>query len=156
MTASKPAVSAEGELLITRIFNAPRDLVWKAWTDPEQNVKWMGPRGYTASNPTGDFRPGGAWRLCLRRDEDEEKLWHGGVYREIVAPKRMVYTFAWEGDDGLPENEMLITINFTPHEGNKTKMTFHQTGFRSAEQRDGHNGGWNSTFDRLAAFVGKT
>ena len=155
MTTPTPEVSAAGDLLITRIFNAPRELVWKAWTDPEQNVKWMGPRGYTASNPTGDFRPGGAWRLCLRRDEDEEKLWHGGVYREIVAPKRMVYTFAWEGDDGLPENEMLITINFTPHKGNKTKMTFHQTGFRSVEQRDGHNGGWNSTFDRLEEFVEK-
>ena len=143
---------AEPELIITRVFDAPRELVWKAWTDPVQCAKWMGPRGFTAHSITRDPRPGGAWRTCLRRDEDGEELWHGGVTREIVEPDRLVFTFAWDGDDGKPENEMLITLTFIEENG-KTKMTLHQTGFRSVEQRDGHNGGWNSTFDRLEELV---
>jgi len=145
----------ELELVIIRIFDAPRELVWKAWTDPAQMAKWMGPRGYTGCNLEGELRPGGKWRACLRRDEDGEELWQGGVYREVVEPERLVWTFAWEGDDGLPENEMLITATFAGEAG-KTKMTFQQTGFRSIDQRDGHDGGWNSTFDRLEEFLARS
>jgi uncharacterized protein YndB with AHSA1/START domain len=146
MNAANPS---EAELVIVRTFNAPRAVVWRAWTDPEQMLRWMGPRGFTASQNSGEIRPGGPWRLCLRRDETGEEMWQGGVYREVVEPERMVFTFAWEGDDGKPENEMLITLTFAE----QAVMTMRQTGFRSVEQRDGHQGGWTSTFDRLEECV---
>jgi uncharacterized protein YndB with AHSA1/START domain len=140
------------ELVITRVFNAPRELVYQAWTDLRHSAQWMGPRGYTACHQEAELRPGGAWRACLRPDDGGEDLWQGGVYREIVAPERLVFTFAWEGDDGRPENEMLVAVSFEEAQG-KTKMTFRQTAFRSVEQRDGHQGGWSSTFDRLEEWV---
>jgi uncharacterized protein YndB with AHSA1/START domain len=152
--ASLPSPQASPELIITRVFNVPRQLVWNAWRDPKQMAQWMGPREFTACNLEGDFRPGGSWRSCLRPIAGGENLWNGGVYREIVEPERLTFTFAWDGDDGRPENEMLITLLFEEEQG-KTKMTLHQTAFRSVEQRDGHRGGWSSTFDRLEEFLTK-
>jgi uncharacterized protein YndB with AHSA1/START domain len=145
-------MSSAPELVIERVFDAPRALVWQAWTDPKQAVLWGGPRSHPATHMEGDLRPGGKWRGCLRSLETGEDLWQGGVYREIKEPERIVYTFYWEGDDGLPENEMLITLTFT-EEGRKTRMKLHQTEFRSVEQRDNHNGGWSSAMDRLAEFL---
>ena|ERR1700677_1707267 len=149
MVALNPA---SPELVITREFDAPRALVWKAWFDPKHCVHWMGPRGCTVTDISKDVRPGGKFRVCMRRDENGEILWHGGVYREVDEPERIVFTFAWEDDDGKPENEMLITLTFAEEKG-KTKLTLHQTGFRDAEQRDGHNGGWNSSFDRFVEYL---
>ena len=116
------------ELVIERVFNAPRALVFRAWTDPEHARQWFGPRDYPARELTMDVRPGGRWRSCLRSVETGNDLWVGGVYREIVAPERLVFTFAWEeeGERGL---ETLVTLTFT--------------------ERDGHRGGWTSTWDRL-------
>ena len=94
-----------------------------------------------------DLRPGGRWRSCLRSTETGTDLWVGGVYREIVPPERLVFTFAWEeeGERGL---ETLVTITFAERDG-KTHMTFRQTPFQSDSERDGHRGGWTSAFDRL-------
>ena len=144
--------SAERVLIITRVLDAPRTLVFRLWTDPVHSKHWMGPRGFTATHVEGDGRPGGRWRLCLRRDDTGEELWQGGVYREFVEPDRQVFTFAWEDKNGHRGHETLITLTFTEHEG-KTRMTFRQEAFESVEQRDGHQGGWNSTFDRLDEYV---
>lgn len=135
------------ELLIERVFNAPRELVFQAWTDPEHIRQWFGPRDYPAREMTMDVRPGGRWRGCLRSTETGNDLWLGGVYREIVPPERLVFTFAWEeeGERGL---ETLVTIAFTER-GGKTHMVFRQAPFQSDSERDGHRGGWTSTFDRL-------
>lgn len=137
----------EKELVITRVFDAPRPLVFKAWTDPGHAIKWWGPRGYPATHLTMDVRPGGAWRACLRSRETGKELWHRGVFREVVAPERLVFTFAWEeaGERGL---ETLVTIAFAD-EGGKTRMTFRHGPFQSVAERDGHRGGWTSAFDRL-------
>jgi uncharacterized protein YndB with AHSA1/START domain len=148
-----PTTDTSPELVITRTLRAPRELVWKAWSDPKHLVQWMGPREHPASHVEGDFRPGGKWRSRLTSKDGSGNLWLGGVYREIVEPERVVYTFAWDGDDGKPENEMLITLTFAEEGANKTKMTLRQTLFRSDEQRDGHRGGWNSAFDRLEEFL---
>ena len=147
--------SQENELVITRIFDAPRELVFRAWTEPERFMKWTGPRGFVGSNHTIDLRPGGAWRVMIKKESNGEELWHGGVYREVAPPERLVFTFAWDGDDGKPENEMLIELNLEEHEG-KTKMTFRQTRFKSIAQRDGHRGGWNSSFDKLDELIATT
>ena len=154
MTASNakvgtaPSATAR-ELVITRVFDAPRQRVFEAWTDPAQAKRWMGPRGFTATHLEGDLRSGGAWRICLRRDDDGEELWQGGVYREIVEPERLVFTFAWDQEDGRRGHETLVTITFAEQRG-RTTMTFRQAVFESVGERDGHQGGWNSTFDRLA------
>ena len=150
MSASTGAVTrpAEREFVITRRFDAPRALVFEAWTDPKHLAQWWGPRDYPAAQVKLDVRPGGAWRHCLRSTETGNDLWHRGMFREVVAPERLVFTFAWEeeGERGL---ETLVTVTFAD-EGGKTRMTLRQTPFQSDGERDGHQGGWNSTFDRLA------
>lgn len=148
------AKPAERELVITRIFEAPREVVFKAWTDPNQAKKWWGPKDHPAIELEMDVRPKGAWRVCLRSIETGKELWHGGVFQEITPPDRLVFTFAWdeEGERGL---ETLVTVTFADQNG-KTQMTFHHAPFQSIEQRDGHQGGWTSTFDRLADYLGET
>ena len=130
-----------------RVFNAPRDIVWKAWTDPKYAVHWWGPKHHPATHLEMDVRPGGVWRGTLRSVEDGSELSHRGVFREVTAPERLVFTFAWdeEGERGL---ETLVTITFADQNG-KTLMTFRQIPFQSAEERDGHRGGWTSAFDRF-------
>jgi uncharacterized protein YndB with AHSA1/START domain len=142
---------AERELVITRVFDAPRELVFKAWTDPRQAVTWWGPKDYPATHMEMDVRPGGAWRGRLRSIDGAKELGLGGVFREVIAPERVVFTFAWdeEGERGL---ETLVTVTFAEQKG-KTLMTFRQVPFQSVEERDGHRGGWTSSFDRLEEQV---
>jgi uncharacterized protein YndB with AHSA1/START domain len=144
---------APNELTITRIFNAPRALVWKMFTEIEHALKWGGPRDYPMIRLEGDLRPGGKWRGCLRAKDSGEETWQGGVYREIVPNERLVYTFAWDEESGNSPLETLITLTFADAEDGKTKMTFHQTPFVSTESRDGHREGWNSAFDRFDDYL---
>jgi uncharacterized protein YndB with AHSA1/START domain len=137
------------ELVITRVFNAPRELVFKAWTDPKLVMRWWGPRWHPASHIEMDVRPGGTWRNRLTSTEDGTQLWHHGVFREIVAPERLVFTFVWE-EEGERGMENIVTITFAD-EGGKTRLTLRQAPFRSVAERDGHGQGWNSTLDRLEA-----
>ena len=139
------------ELRIERMFNAPRELVFRAWTDPEHIRHWFGPRWHPSSTISMDVRPGGRWRSCLRSIETGNELWVGGVYREIVAPERLVFTFAWEeeGERGL---ETVVTITFAERDG-KTHMVFRQTPFQSTGELDGHHDGWTSSLDRLDDFL---
>lgn len=146
------SATARPELRITRTFNAPRDLVYRLFTEPAHIVRWMGPRGFTAMNFEQDARVGGTWRGMLRPDDGGQDLWQGGIFREIRPPERVSYTFAWDGESGAPGPETLVTIDFEEL-GSQTRVKFHQTGFTSAEERDGHRGGWDSTFDRLAEYL---
>ena len=147
------------ELSITRVFDAPRELVYEAFSNPDHARQWAGPRGFVATHFEQDARPGGRWRACLHQTEAWRHgrtipdLWQGGVFKEIVPPERVVYTFAWDGQGGQPTRETVITIHFTELDGDRTKMDFHQAFFDSVEQRDGHNRGWNSAFDCLNDFV---
>lgn len=152
---SNPNMSvADRDLVITRLFDAPCELMFKAWTDPAHVRHWMGPRGFTAHRIEYDFRPGGAWRLCLRPDDGGVELWQSGVYRKIVRPALLEFTFGWDGKDGQPRQETLVTITFADEAG-KTRMTFRQAVFESVKERDGHQVGWNSAFDRLEDYVAK-
>lgn len=145
-----PALS-DRELVITRTFDAPRALVFKLWTDAGHVRRWWGPPTCPAAILEMDARAGGAWRGCLHRVEDGQPLWQGGVFREVRAPERLVFTFAWDepGERGL---ETLVTIDFSEQDG-KTVMHFRQTPFQSVGERDGHQGGWNGCFDRLVAYL---
>ena len=135
------------DLEITRVFDAPRDLVFKAWTDPDWARKWSAPNGFTVPVSEGDARVGGAWRLCMRKPGAED-LCVGGVYRELAAPQRLVSTHAWEDSQGKPGHQTLLTVTLAPR-GGKTEMTFRQTGFESVESRDDHREGWSECFDKL-------
>ena len=138
---------AERALVITRVFDAPRDLVFKVWTDAKHAMNWWGPRDYPATRMEMDARPGGRWRHCLTSTKDGKELWQHGVFREVAPPDRLVFTFVWEeeGERGL---ETLVTVTFADEDG-KTRMTFRHEPFQSDGERDGHRGGWTSTFDRL-------
>lgn len=152
VVSNSPIVEpAERELVITRIFDAPRELVFKVWTDARHAKSWWGPRDYPATHLEMDVRPGGVWRGSLRSTETGEELRLGGAFREVVAPERVVFTFAWEeeGERGL---ETLVTVTFAEQDG-KTRMTFRQAPFQSVEERDGHQGGWTSSFDRLEDYL---
>jgi uncharacterized protein YndB with AHSA1/START domain len=151
-----PKVRTQHELNITRVFDAPRELVWEAWTDPEHMKQWFGPRQFEALNLTADVRLGGKWRDRLHSDGFTDTtgawrtadVWQGGEYVELVEPERLVFTFHWEEGSGLPEHDTVITLTFEEHSG-KTTMNFHQAFFVTLEDRDGHMKGWNSSFDKL-------
>jgi uncharacterized protein YndB with AHSA1/START domain len=151
---------AQHELHITRDFDAPRELVWKVWTDPEHMKQWAGPRQFMATHVENDRRPGGKWRLCLHSDGFDTgdgvlrklDLCQGGENREVVAPERLVYTFQWDESTGLGSHETVVTVTFEEHDG-KTTMNFHQAFFVTEKSRDGHIRGWNSSFDKLADYL---
>lgn len=144
----------ERVLVLTRIFDAPRELVWKAWTEPERMARWFGPRGFTSSSVKADFRPGGAYCFHMRSPEGTDH-WQQGIYHEIVEPERLVSTFAWADAEGKPTRpETVLTVSFAEL-GGKTKLTLHQAIFESFTARDQHNEGWTSSLDRLAEYLAR-
>jgi uncharacterized protein YndB with AHSA1/START domain len=153
MAAGTGAVtgSAARELVITRAFDAPRPLVFKVWTRPEHLVRWWGPRGYTTPSCKMDVRPGGAWRLCMRSPEGTLH-WLQCVYREVVEPERLAFSWAWEDADGKPGHETLVTVTFAEQDG-KTRLIVHQAVFESDTARDRHHEGWSGSLDRLEDYL---
>jgi len=148
---SVTARSAQPELVITRIFNAPRALVFKAWTQPDQAAIWWGPRGFTTISCEMDVRPGGAWRRCMRAADGSEYR-KRGVYREILEPERLVFTYADEDIDGNVGPETLVTVSFADFAG-KTRLTLHHAGFASVATRDSHQGGWTGCLERFSEYL---
>lgn len=140
--------TAQRELTIRRVFDAPRELVFKAWTEPERVLHWLGPKGFTGLEFRIDDEPGGTWHARMRGPDGKEYA-NGGRVLEYVEPETLSYTFAW---DDSPEEEMVVTITLTEVAG-KTEMTFHQAVFPSVESRDGHQGGWSESFDRLTEYL---
>jgi uncharacterized protein YndB with AHSA1/START domain len=143
--------TAERELVVSRLIDAPRALVFRAWTDADHVARWWGPQGYVTTYCKMDIRPGGAFRVCMRSPEgtDHRKR---GVYREIVAPERIVFTFAWEDAEGNLGHELLTTVTFAEH-GEGTLLTLHQALFQTTEACDSHRGGWTSCLARFAEYV---
>jgi uncharacterized protein YndB with AHSA1/START domain len=151
MTALPATEVSERSLTLTRVFNAPRSVVFKAWTDPRQLMQWWGPTHHPATYLDMDVRTGGRWRNRLTSVETGEDLWHHGVFREVVEPERLVFTFTWE-EEGERGIENLVTVTFEDL-GGKTRLTLHQVPFLSDVERDGHGEGWSSTLDRLAEHL---
>lgn len=140
------------ELAITRIFDAPRSLVFRAWTDPEQMGRWGAPRGFGRGESSSDVRVGGSYRACMRSPDGSEH-WVHGQYREIVEPERLVMTHGWLEENGQPGHMTLITVTFDELGPRRTQMNFLQTGFDSIASRDGHNEGWTSSFEQLTELL---
>jgi len=148
---SRATETAERELFITRIFDAPRDLVFKAWAEAEHMSRWAGPRGYTITACEIDARPGGTFTFSMRSPEGSDHRVRG-VYHEIIIPERLVYTWAWLDANGVPGHETLITVTFADL-GSKTRLSLHQALFESVTARDMHHGGWDSALDCFAEYL---
>jgi uncharacterized protein YndB with AHSA1/START domain len=139
------------EIMITREFDAPRELVFRAFTDPELYVQWIGPRGLTMTLETFESRNGGSWRYIQKDPGGNEFAFHG-VNHEVLPTERIIGTFEFEG---LPEKGHVIlqTARFEALPGNRTSMTS-QSVFQSITDRDGMlqsgmEAGVNDSYDRL-------
>jgi uncharacterized protein YndB with AHSA1/START domain len=150
------AADTPRSLTMTRVFDAPRERVFDAWTDPVQLGRWMGPRAIKRCEVSKlDLRVGGGYRLVMT---NENGAIHtvAGAYREIVRPARLVFTWGWEGEgDCAPMQgaDTLITLTFRAA-GKKTEMTLRQEGFLSDAACQGHEHGWTGSFDKLAEALG--
>ena len=147
-TAQAPA---ERVLVITRVFDAPRALVFKTLTQPEHLARWWGPKGFTLPACKVELRPGGVFDCTMRSPEGSEHCLHC-VYREVTEPVRLVFTWAWLDDGGEPGHETLVTITLEEAgatAGAQTRFTMQQALFESVSARDSHNDGWSGGLDRL-------
>jgi uncharacterized protein YndB with AHSA1/START domain len=137
------------EIHITRTYDAPREQVWKAWTEPERIAAWWGKRGWRTpvASVTLDVRPGGTFRLNSISDADGSEMPLDATYREVVPPERLVFA--------SPDGRVAIVTLTDPGDG-RTEMTFHTTLEASDELRDRARRGMQSAFDRLAAHLTAT
>jgi uncharacterized protein YndB with AHSA1/START domain len=145
-------------IVMTRIFNAPRKVVWQAWTTPELLARWWGPHGWSLSTNNMDFRPGGAWEYCMSGPGAEASCGRS-VYQEIVEPERIVYQDYFTDANGNPIEgmpETKVTLEFIEENG-KTKVV--STALcATSEDRDrllkfGIEEGIKETWDRLDALL---
>jgi uncharacterized protein YndB with AHSA1/START domain len=138
-------------LEITRSFDAPREAVFAAWTDPAQMLRWLGPGDIKIEITEIAVQPGGAYRYAMHGTPNGTSHVRG-VYREVKAPERLVFTWAWEDAATCSTGpETLVTVTFRA-KGAATEMTLRQEIFDTRESRDSHNYGWSSCFDKLAAL----
>ena len=148
----KVATPTDREIAMTRVFDAPRRLVFEAWTNPEYLPHWMlGPGGWTMPVCEIDLRPGGAWHFVWRRSDGTEMEMRG-VYREVTPPKRLVSTECWGGD--WPET--LNTLVLSEQDG-KTTITntilYPSKEARDAALKTGMKDGVSQSFDRLDEYL---
>jgi uncharacterized protein YndB with AHSA1/START domain len=142
---------SDRDLVLTRLIGAPRSLVFKAWTDPSHIARWWGPKGFVTIDHEMDVRPGGSYQFRMR-GPDGVDLRKRGVYQEIVAPERVVFTFAWADEHGRPGNQTLITVTLEDR-GAQTLLTLRQENFDNVENRDSHVVGWTSCLERFAEYM---
>lgn len=155
---NQPTATSEREFVLSRTFNAPRDLVWQAWSSAEHLKQWWGPTGWTLPVCRIDFRVGGTWVYCMKGPEDME-AWGKAYYRELVRPEKIVYMDTFIDADekqieGTPE--ILITVEFAEVDG-KTTLTSRAV-FPSADDLKttiemGMEQGMNETWNRLATLL---
>ncbi len=137
-------------LVIDRVFDAPRELVWRLWRDPEHMVRWHGPEGMWLTACESEFRVGGTWRRSMAKDGGYAH-WIHGTYLEIVEPSRLRFTYV-NDYDGF---ESKVSLDFTETEDGRTRMQFRQSPFISKAECEGHGWGWNSGFNLLAEYLSR-
>jgi uncharacterized protein YndB with AHSA1/START domain len=164
---SQPATGQD--FVTTRIFEAPRELVWKCFTEPARMKEWWGPKGSTIVASTMDLRVGGTYHGAMR-DPEGRVVWAKFVYREIVAPQRLVWEHSFSDQaGGLTRHplsptwplKLLTTVTFEETPDRRTKLTLRWAPLDTSEQEqktfdlahDSMRGGWAGTFDQLAAYL---
>jgi uncharacterized protein YndB with AHSA1/START domain len=158
MGDSQEGVTGRPDLVITRIFNAPRDLVWQTWTDPKHLGQWWGPKDFTNPLVDVDVQRGGGFRIDMQ-GPDGTIIEGGGMFHEIVAPERLVFTTsAFKDAAGSPQIEVLNTITFEEFNG-KTRMILRASVVKATPEMagplSGMEEGWNESLDKLADLLAK-
>jgi uncharacterized protein YndB with AHSA1/START domain len=136
-------------ITVKRVFDAPRERVWKEWTEPERFADWFGgPDSHVPlSSVSMEVTPGGAWRLTMFAHPGRREIHWWGEYREVAAPERLVFTVSDRPDEDRYE---LVTVVLTDLGDGRTEMLFRQRGHMRPEQYDRAEEGWGSFFDRIA------
>ena len=138
-------------LTLKRRLKAPPAKVFAAWTDPEKIKRWMGPTDFKTPEADSDARVGGRYRFAMLSPDGERHVVRG-VYREVVANEKLVFTWAWDAAPGDQPYESLVTVLFKPDEGGTLLTLTHERLF-DEESRDGHEKGWNGSLDKLEKLV---
>jgi len=162
MTLQEARVAAP--LLITRIFDAPRELVWKAWTDPKYVMQWYGPKGFTSPVCKIDFRVGGKFLFCMRAPDGKE-YWNGGEYFEIVLHEKIVYSMYFADPEGnrvdpatlgishKASDELYDVVGFEDLGNGKTKLTFRGNESMEDARNSGQYEGWMQILEKMAGVL---
>src|SRR5688572_3914410 len=156
-------------LVIERIFDAPVERIWKAWTDPAEVSKWWGPRGFTSPDNKIDLRVGGIYNFSMKPATEEfikqmgdGVMYDGGVFKEIVEYKKLVYSDSFTDKDGNPVSpatygmpddfpqDLEVTVELEELPDGKTKMTVSHAGLPTGDLAEQTQAGWNESFDKLA------
>lgn len=161
---TKDTVNQKERMVITRVFDAPRPLVWKAWTDPQYVMQWWGPKGFTAPVCKIDFRVGGKF-LCCMKSPDGQEGWNGGEYHEIVPHEKIVYSLYFADSNGNKVDPATYGIEhgaiddardvvmFEDFGNGQTKLTMIGNESMEEAKNSGQFEGWNEIFDKVAAVV---
>lgn len=154
-TAVKAAPYGEGTVTLTRVFDAPRALVWKAWTDPKMMAQWFGPRGFTASVPQLDVRAGGALRIVMHGPDGNDYPMKG-TFREVAAPERLVFSNIAIDNEGNHLLEGETTVTLTEKDG-KTTLTLRTYAVGlvpiAPKMLAGMEAGWTQSIDKLEELL---
>jgi uncharacterized protein YndB with AHSA1/START domain len=148
----------DGTVEIVRVFDAPRALVWQAWTDPKMLAQWFGPRGFTSRVPELDVRVGGNLRIVMQGPDGNDYPMKG-TFREVIEPERLVFTNIAIDNDGKHLLEGLTTVTFAEHDG-KTTMKLHTYAAGrvpiAKQMLAGMEAGWTQSIDKLEELVDAT
>ena len=165
MTNGDDPYAGRPGLAETRVFAAPRELVFRSWTEPERLKRWWGPKGFTTPFCAVDLREGGVFLYCMRSPEGRD-FWGRGVYREIVVPERLVLAMSFADAEGnaVPATyyglgrdwplESLMTVTFEDLAG-ETRVAVRDDGVPHGPDGDGTRQGWAEMLDGLAAYLAK-
>lgn len=163
---SFPSKTCEEEIFITRLFDAPREFIWKVWTVPEFIMMWWGPKGFTCPSCTIDLKAGGSYLYCMRSPEGKD-FWSTGIFRELQPQERIVCTDSFADDKGnvVPATfygmsagfprEMTLTVSFEEL-GGRTRLTLRHAGIPAGKDKDQAREGWNESLDKFATVVART
>ena len=158
-------VNETDRMVVTRVFDAPRELVWKAWTDPKYVMQWWGPKGFTSPVCKMDFRVGGKFLFCMKAPDGEVVGWNGGEYFEIVVHEKIVYSMYFADAEGNKVDPVQYGIEaeamddahdvviFEDLGDGQTKLTLIGNEPMESAKNSGQLEGWNETLDKVAAVV---
>jgi len=143
--------ATEQALVLRRVFEAPREAVFRLWSDPSRVKEWWHPKGFTTTRFEMEFREGGAYRFTVHSEARDGSAY--GVYRLIEAPQRIVMSFQWDSGDPAHDRPTLLTLDFEEQGADRTLLTFRQEPFDSEADRISHGQGWGQVLDAFAATL---